>query len=121
MLAVKHENYASSNMMQETVLKDIELAARGTTTNKWDKATTFTCIVLCGAVAWMVGINSAGIDKANYQVDNMQQQLKHVSADDASLRAQVDKLEQPAIILNIALHKLGMQPANPINIFPYSK
>lgn len=74
------------------------------------------CIVVCAGIAWLVATTSAKINALNYDVYRLQTQIQKAAATNADLTAQVDKLSQPARILEIAKNRLHMTYANPVQI-----
>ena len=77
-------------------------------------------MVLCVAIAlgalWVVCAKGALIYSLSYGNVRLQTQIQKVAADNATLTAQVDELERPSRILDIALGKLHMSYANPVRI-----
>lgn len=82
----------------------------------WERASVLGCIMACAMVLWMVAANGGRIAAMNYSIDKMQAQAQKVSAEDASLTAQVDSLQKPERILHVALSELHMQYATPVQI-----
>ncbi len=81
-----------------------------------DKVTILGGIVVCTAAVWFLGSVGARIDSMNYSIDSLQSQVQQSAAENASLTAQADSLQQPARILGIALGKLHMQYKPPVQI-----
>ncbi|MCL6637742.1 MAG: cell division protein FtsL [Alicyclobacillus sp.] len=82
----------------------------------WDWISTCGCLLVSLLVLWHVASTSAQIATLNTQVDQLQQQIRQVSADNASLTAQVDTLSKPSRILQIAVNKLHMKYTAPLEI-----
>ncbi|GMA49178.1 hypothetical protein GCM10025857_05350 [Alicyclobacillus contaminans] len=74
------------------------------------------CVATCVGAGWFVAAKGAEIDQLSYQVDHMQAQIQKTQAENASLSSTVDELLRPARILGIALGRLHMQYANPVQI-----
>jgi cell division protein FtsL len=74
------------------------------------------CIGICAGIAWFIATTSAKINALNYDVYRLQTQIQKAAATNADLMAQVDKLSQPARIMEIAKNRLHMTYANPVQI-----
>ncbi len=81
-----------------------------------DRLSLGLCLVTCVGVGWFIASTGAQIDKLSYSVDNMQTQIQKVQGENASLMSQVDELLQPSRILGIALGRLHMQYADPVQV-----
>lgn len=86
------------------------------THSRWNRLSMVGCIVVAFASIWMLAAEGANIDKLNYANVDLQTKIAQASAENASLTAQIDQMEQPSVILNKALNQLHMQYANPITI-----
>lgn len=87
---------------------------------KFNMASMWLCIGVVVAAFWFVASFGAKIDSANYQIDNLQSQIKAQTAENASLTAKVARLQEPSRILGIALGA-GEKYANPVTISTTSK
>ncbi|MCL6453078.1 MAG: septum formation initiator family protein [Alicyclobacillus sp.] len=78
------------------------------------------CILLCAAVFWWLAGQGAKMDSANYRIDRLQSQIAQQQAENASLTTQVNSLEAPARILQIAT-QMGGKYESPTTIQVQSK
>lgn len=81
-----------------------------------NKVSMVLCVAIALSALWFVCAKGALIYSMSYGNVKLQTQIQKMAADNASLTAQVDELERPSRILNIALGKLHMQYANPVRI-----
>ncbi|KPV45313.1 hypothetical protein [Alicyclobacillus ferrooxydans] len=87
---------------------------------KFNMASMWFCIGVAVAAFWFIASFGAKIDATNYQIDNLQTQIKAQTAENASLTASVARLKEPSRILSIALGA-GEKYANPVTITATSK
>lgn len=83
--------------------------------SRFDNISLFGCIVVCAVAGWVLASMSARAAGLNAQIVQLQSQIQQVSAVNASYSASLDKLTQPAYILQMA-GKLGMKQGQPITI-----
>ncbi len=81
-----------------------------------DRVSVFTCLAVCVGTVWFIANQGAKIDQLNYNIDKMQSQIQTVQAENQSLANQVDQLMRPSRILDIALNRLHMKYADPVQI-----
>jgi cell division protein FtsL len=81
-----------------------------------ERISAFACLALCVGTVWYIADQGAKIDQMNYNIDKMQSKLQMMQAENQALANQVDQLMRPSRILDIALNKLHMQYANPVQI-----
>jgi cell division protein FtsL len=81
-----------------------------------DRISVFTCLALCVGTVWFIADQGAKIDQLNYSIDKMQTQIQTVQAENQSLANQVDQLMRPSRILDIAVNRLHMKYADPVQI-----
>lgn len=84
--------------------------------DRLNKLSMVGCVVVGFIAMWMLASTGASIYNYSYQNVQLQSQIQQMAATNASLTAQLDTLERPGRILNIALNQLHMQYANPIQI-----
>ena len=99
---VRHDNRA----------KGLEVRKHG----RFNRVSMILCIAVALGALWSVCARGAMIYSTSYGNVKLQTQIQKMSADNAARTAQVDELERPSRILNIALGKLHMQYANPVRI-----
>lgn len=81
-----------------------------------DRIVISAAVAVAAGAVWFLASVGARIDRLNYSIDNLQNQVQQSTAENASLNAQVDQLSQPSRILSIALNKLHLQYKNPIQV-----
>src|SRR5579875_2415679 len=84
--------------------------------NRFNRVSMTLCVVIAFSAAWLIASKAAAIYSMNYANVKLQTQIQTLAANNASLTAQVDELERPSRILNIAINQLHMQYANPVRI-----
>lgn len=84
--------------------------------SRLDRASVFGCIAVAVFALWMLGTVGGRIDTANYQIVQLQAQVRQMAADNASLTAQDDALRRPSRVLAIAMDQLGMYYSDPVTI-----
>jgi cell division protein FtsL len=81
-----------------------------------ERISAFACLALCVGTVWYIADQGAKIDQMNYNIDKMQSKLQMMRAENQALANQVDQLMRPSRILDIALNKLHMKYADPVQI-----
>lgn len=117
-LAAVQRNYAYE-MQQEVTRTDQRARAVHSPVKKsglMDRISMFSCIFVCAGVAWFIANTGAKTDALNYQVSHLQTEINQVSATNAALTTQVNRLSDPGRIEAIAQTRLHMKFENPVNI-----
>lgn len=114
MLAAKERSIYEAPAERSAELRRRSAAVR--TWSLFDKVSAVVCLCLCVGTAWFIADRGAAISRLNYQVDQMETQIRQVQAENQTLANQVDQLMRPSRILGIALGKLHMQYAQPVQI-----
>lgn len=83
---------------------------------RFNKLSMVLCVAVALGALWFVCAKGALIYSLSYGNVRLQTQIQKMAADNATLTAQVDELERPSRILDIALNKLHMYYANPVRI-----
>jgi cell division protein FtsL len=114
MLAVK-QTTVRETQTRSTQHTQAQTRAR-TRSSLRDRLSLGVCLVTCVGAGWFIASTGARIDKLSYSVDSMQTQIQKTQAENASLTSKVDELMRPSRILGIALGRLHMQYADPVQI-----
>jgi cell division protein FtsL len=115
MLAVKSnaESYRAE-AEERRVSRSREVVVRSS--ERFNKLSMVLCVAVALGAMWVVCTKGALIYSLSYGNVKLQTQIQKMAADNATLTAQVDELERPSRILNVALGKLHMHYANPVRI-----
>lgn len=81
-----------------------------------NRVTAFLCIGAVTAVLWFVAGVGARIQSINDNIYNTQLKIQTMTADNAALASQVDRLTNPTRIINLALNQYHMTYSKPIVI-----
>ncbi len=115
MLAVKNNTDSYRARIEERqITHNVEADTRKS--ERRNRLSIILCVALAVSALWFVSAKGAEIYSLSYANVKLQTQIQKMTASNASLTAQVDELERPSRILNIALGKLHMQYANPVRI-----
>ena len=82
----------------------------------FNRVSMVACLAIAIGAIWFVCVQGAQIYNMSYGNVKLQSQMQKLAANNASLTAQVDELERPSRILDIAMNKYHMQYANPVRI-----
>jgi cell division protein FtsB len=77
---------------------------------------TVLAILLAASSVWFLTNRDAKIHSLDYSIDQLQGQVQQMNAANAWMSAQVDEMQEPTHILNIAVGQLHMQFAAPVHI-----
>ncbi|MBX5435594.1 MAG: septum formation inhibitor [Alicyclobacillaceae bacterium] len=83
---------------------------------RWNRVSAVLCIAFGTAVMWAVAGQAAAVERINDHIGQLRSEIAKTEAVNASLTAQVDQLTRPSRILGIAMGRLHMRYANPVQI-----